>query len=429
MKFKNFFLVKLIICFILSFLIYLSFRFHLIHENNIRILISFLLVEAGIWSIVFFPKKKYFSIASYNIFFLIILNLLLTPLFYTITFDVPIRKPNYEITKKYDGDFFKGMFSGTHFISVDEKGYRTNKKINYEKKTKETVRIFSIGASTTEQGETDNKKTWSSLLATNLSKLSNKNVEVINAGMAGLRAKHHFITLKRIKKYEPNLVIFLLGINDWNYHIINSEKKYSIPSYEIKFSYKKSILFKFFGNINKQINRKIFVQKELDDSININNLSAEFDTESYLKPQINSLEIRSEIRNFRPKNVSQEYAYWVNLIIKECKKEKLFCLFLDQPTAYQTSIEKKLKKRLWMTPPNQEYTLNLNDLIFISSFYNEWLRNKIMKNKLNFLLLSDKMEANTQDLFDDCHFTENGSKKVSDFLANYISLNLKSILN
>ena len=63
------------------------------------------------------------------------------------------------------------MFSGTHLISSDEKGYRTNKKINYKIKQKNDLRIFTIGASTTEQGETDNKKTWSNLLANKLEKL------------------------------------------------------------------------------------------------------------------------------------------------------------------------------------------------------------------------------------------------------------------
>ena len=44
-------------------------------------------------------------------------------------------------------------------------------------------------------------------------------------------------------------------------------------------------------------------------------------------------------------------------------------------------------------------------------------------------MLSDKIEANTKHLFDDCHFTEEGSKKVSEVLTKYINLNLKSILN
>ena len=82
-----------------------------------------------------------------------------------------------------------------------------------------------------------------------------------------------------------------------------------------------------------------------------------------------------------------------------------------------------------MTPPNQDYTLSLDDLIFTSYTYNNWLKKKVTDNKLNFCLLSDKIEANTEYLSDDCHFTENGSQKVSDVLVGYINLSLKSILN
>ena len=128
---KKIFLVKCLICTVFSGLIYLSFRIDLIYKNDVNILISFIIIQFIIWSILFFSKRKFISNISYNLFIIVFLNLLLTPLFHLITFDVPTRQPNYKITQEYTGEFFKGMFSGKHFISSDEKGYRTNKKINY----------------------------------------------------------------------------------------------------------------------------------------------------------------------------------------------------------------------------------------------------------------------------------------------------------
>ena len=244
--------------------------------------------------------------------------------------------------------------------------------------------------------------------------------------MAGLRTEHHYFTLKRIQKYKPDLLIFLIGINDWNYHIINDEKKYLFPIYEIKYDFKKSILFSFFENIDKQINRKL--NKNTKNKKILNLQSPELDAEAYLLPQIDSLNIRKNIKSFKPKNISQDYEYWINLIIKECKKIDLICLFLDQPTAYKKNISEKLKKRLWMTPPNKDYTLNFEDLILLSSTYNNWLKKKITDNNLNFCLLSDKINANTNHLTDDCHFSEEGSKKVSNVITNCVNLSLKSIL-
>ena len=267
------------------------------------------------------------------------------------------------------------MLTGKHVISSDAEGFRTNKKINYKNKEKNTFRIFTVGASTTEEGATDDNKTWSSLLAAKLDVLSNKNVEVINTGMAGHRAEHHYFMLKRINEYKPDLVILLMGINDWNYHIVNSDKKYLIPIYEIKFNFKKSTLFNAFHNIDKQIYRKL-INKKKENKKNLNFVSAELETEAYLLPQINSLNIREKVKSFKPQDVSENYKYWSNQIINECKKKNFICLFLDQPTAYKKNISTKLKKRLWMTPPNQNYTLVFDDLIFVSSFYNNWLKKK-----------------------------------------------------
>ena len=209
---KKIFLVKCLICTVFSGLIYLSFRIDLIYKNDVNILISFIIIQLIIWSILFFSKRKFISNISYNLFIIVFLNLLLTPLFHLITFDVPTRQPNYKIMREYNGGFFQGMFFGKHFISSDEKGYRTNKKIDYVNKNENTLRIVTVGASTTEEGITDDDKTWSSLLGANLEEVTDKNIEVINTGVAGLRAVHHYITLKRIKKYKPDVVIFMMAL-------------------------------------------------------------------------------------------------------------------------------------------------------------------------------------------------------------------------
>jgi len=62
------FLIKFFICCVLSGLIYLSFRVDLIYENNLKILISFLIIQLIIYSIIFLPKKNILSIIFYSFF-------------------------------------------------------------------------------------------------------------------------------------------------------------------------------------------------------------------------------------------------------------------------------------------------------------------------------------------------------------------------
>ena len=57
--------------------------------------------------------------------------------------------------------------------------------------------------------------------------------------------------------------------------------------------------------------------------------------EAYLLPQINSLKIRKIIKKYRPNKISQEYKFWVQSIINECKNKKYNCFFVDQPTGYK----------------------------------------------------------------------------------------------
>lgn len=428
MNFNKFFLIKISSSFLLSVLVFLTFRIDLFYVGNNKILLSFGIIQAIIWSIIFLPKGKVYKIIIYNSFFLIFLNLILTPSFHLLTTDVPIRQPNTKITKEYKSNFFKGMYSRNHTISYDKKGNRTNKKIDYENKKDDVIRIVTIGASTTENGNVDDNKIWSNLLGENLEKATNKNIEVINTGVAGLRSEHHYITFKRIKNYNADLIIFLIGINDWNHHIINSNKKYLFPYFEIKYEFKKSIFYNIFKNINKQIKRKynkmFNTAKNSSTLEEVENVKLD-EFELFLLKQINSAKSRNIVKKFKPNEVSQEYFYWLNLIINNCNKVKAKCLFVDQPVAYQENISSELKDRLWMTPPSQNFSLPFENLIYLSNFYNEFLQKIIQKNNLNFCLLSNKFDPTTENFIDDCHYSEKGLEKVSNELSNYIISNFK----
>jgi len=373
-----------------------------------------------------------------SLFFLTFINLLTTPLNYLLTKDLPYNPPNTEFIKDYkDADHFKGIFFGKHKISFDHMTYRTNKKkIDYDIKKNNTLRIFTIGGSTTAQVTLDDKKTWSNLIGDRLENNFEKNIEVINTGVLGFASAHHFLTLKRIEKSNPDLIIFLVGANDWLSHIVKSKTHYIFTNFEINYNVKNSILYKSFKNIKKQIIRKISIITNYKDSLNKDSLNNNnsptiffLDEKLWVKnreylSQMGSPNSKKTIRRFQPKGVSQNYNFWITKIVKSCKKNKYICIFMDQPNAYKTNISDELKSRLWMTPLFQDYALPFDDLISISSLYNEWLRKKITDNNLHFLSLSNYIPANLNYFFDDFHFTENGTKMVSDILFNYIINNI-----
>ena len=68
---------------------------------------------------------------------------------------------------------------------------------------------------------------------------------MINLGIGGLRTIHHYFTLKRNIKFKPDLIIFLIGVNDWNFQIINSKESFLLSRFEVPFDFRSSLLYKF----------------------------------------------------------------------------------------------------------------------------------------------------------------------------------------
>ena len=88
---RDFFLLlfKIILVLISSFFIYLSLRTHLIISKNLIYIGTFALIQI-IFLFWIFNKHIIFNTIS----IIIILNFLLTPIFFEITFDTPTRYPN-----------------------------------------------------------------------------------------------------------------------------------------------------------------------------------------------------------------------------------------------------------------------------------------------------------------------------------------------
>jgi lysophospholipase L1-like esterase len=302
-------------------------------------------------------------------------------------------------------------FTGVQNISTDALGFRTTKKIDYQNKGS-TYRVFTIGGSTAEEIYTDDQKTWSALLEGQLAKTLGKDVEVINTGFAGLRAPHHYKTLEHILRYKPDAAIFLMGINDWNHHI-----KAAIRSQEIaqdkaakdagqppiqRSSQEKIDIFQTY-DLTKSILWKS-IQRVIGKKIVIKNDG------SYYYNQNHSV-TRQDWRRLQIDEVTSEYSDSVAEIMALCKQASIQCLFVNQPNAYQPDISPDLTRRLWMTPPNEPYSVDLNDMRRIASTYNKWLLQRAPDNSCD---LSTALTATTDHLIDDCHFNPRGSAIVAN---------------
>jgi hypothetical protein len=223
---KIFFLLCIVLQILFTYSIYQSndFFIEILTNKKIILLIFFQFLILFIFFSIFF--KKYFFLANF-FFLLMLINFLTTP-FFSLQPSFITLKPNIKKQIIINTNVMPG-FNDISKISTDYKGFRTTKKINYNSKDKNIYRVFMIGGSTMEQIFLDDNKTSSALIEEMLeSAIKSKKIEVINVGVSGLRAEHHFKTFLQISKYSPDLVIFMMGINDMNKDIvscINNSKK------------------------------------------------------------------------------------------------------------------------------------------------------------------------------------------------------------
>lgn len=298
-----------------------------------------------------------------------------------------------------------GMRPGVHHITTDAKGFRVTPTVDYDKKR--GVRIFAIGGSTTEDAMVDDNSTWTHLVQKGLDSLQVPS-EVINTGVAGLRARNHLATLKAVLRYQPDLILILVGGNDWNKQIRDQFE----PSGN-------ALRPPVFRNspLGKLLNRYLvapmksratgkpgvgqhLVIEQPEDLLGNRNLSSE----------------RTVHHEFHPSEVSEGYRKDMEAIATTCRNAKVQCMFLTQPHAYSLETPEDLRRWFWMTPPYTDYTLDLASMSGIGNLYNEFLVGFARRHGVPLCDVAAGVTPSLQVFYDDMHFTDIGASRVAELV-------------
>jgi lysophospholipase L1-like esterase len=294
--------------------------------------------------------------------------------------------------------------NGKQLVTTDSKGFRTTRDIDYEKS--KSYRIFAIGGSTTEQIYLDDRNTWTHLLQEHLSKTTKLDVEVINTGVSGLRAKHHLATFQNIIGLHPDLVIFLVGINDWSWHI---KEAFSKDNQDTKIAaYRANLLL-----------RETLIGNLLNNTAKDEVPSIREDYGEYYSKQRDSLS-RANVFSFHPEDVHQNYIKHLLEISNTCHENNIKCLFITQPTGYQNDANEYFKKGFWMTPPNKPYTLDFESMVDIAFLYNSFLLRFSRDNDHYACDAASVLAPTFENFYDDCHFNTKGAKNMSMIVGKCI---------
>lgn len=317
--------------------------------------------------------------------------------------------PNMHLRVRHVGEARPGI-EGVQEITTDAHGRRVNGPIDYAKKPTDALRIVAIGASTTEQIEIDDRKTWTWLVAEELSVALDRKVEMINTGISGIRGPQYYAALRDSETWSPDVALFLIGINDWNAAIKAANRPLSerILRMFLPFSLFDGVLFNAIMTA-----RGAFLPATglRPDASRVQ----EDDGHGLLKLN-NSLERPRKV-SLHSDSVDGDYASWVGQIMSECKRRAILCMFIEQPTAYSADVESELRRRLWMTPFKEGYTLNFDDMHRVAATYNAFLADAARKTGFPFCVTAPSFPSRLAYFYDDCHFTIEGSRHLANIVG------------
>ncbi len=319
----------------------------------------------------------------------------------------PLMTQKFEIV----GDVMPG-FSGIETVTTDEMGFRVTRKINYLSKPDNTLRIFAIGASTTEQIYLDDRETWTHLLQEKMqAAYPDKQVEVINTGLSGLRAAHHLSTLKVISNYQPDKVLFLVGLNDWNRQIrLTLTEELAQEDFLRQFSPKLSLIGMAVDGIRAKRRAEKAAKKAKSET-------GPKQVDGAYYASVNKSFERRANRDFSIDTVSEEYRQDMTAILEYCAGADFDCVFLTQPNGYQEGVEPALKDRFWMTPPKEDYTVGMSAIQKTALTYNNFLTSQAGKYNQRACDLAVGISPTIEFFYDDCHYNEKGAARVAELLS------------
>ena len=335
-----------------------------------------------------------------------------------------------------------GLSKKVHFTK-NRFGLRTN-TIHRTKKEKDSYRIIVLGASTAEQATHDNDKTWAIQLEQLLQKrFPERNIQlgIYATGGAKTHELLRWVNL-HLLDLKPDLVITLLGVNNLATDLLHYQnppealtRYINAPQPALERLCNFSQIARYIRNIRHNSVRLEYSRK---------NDGANFDVAGVhsFRRQYKATPLYENPEPF-PTNVMRQQSYWLLNFLDE---HSIQSLTLSQPSLFKPELDtKQVGNRIYFKiPPRskkeaQDRTKEFQSLWFV-------LRNKEgyqrlqpseMLNALNrlndaqqevalqykrpFFPLHQHLSPTAKNFFDDCHFTDLGSSRISNALANPVA--------
>lgn len=277
-------------------------------------------------------------------------------------------------------------------------------------------KIITVGGSTTHSLYNSDNDTWPHLLMIELNKIFSKKIWLNNAGISGHSTMGHKILVEDyLIKLKPDIIIFLVGINDIGRTDLDSDNFgiYNESNTSIKSRLKK-ILYRF-----EIVEALVTISR----SYKAKNLNLKHEIDFDLKKLEIASDSKMKDQNYlnNEKNNLANYKNRLTRLMQLVQEKEILPILVTQSSLYGDSIDPVTGIDLSRILLNDIPGLHKYNLL---KLYNNSTMEVAEKLNVPVIDLGNKIERNSNYYWDSIHYSIEGNIKVSEI----ISMDLKKII-
>jgi lysophospholipase L1-like esterase len=317
------------------------------------------------------------------------------------------------------GAILRGV-SGTNVYSTNSRGFR-----GPETEPGDAFRVVTIGGSTTECFFLDDAEEWPAASGAALAAATGKRVWVGNAGRAGHTTLEHLVQIERLPDLDScDAVVVLCGINDLNWHLAESwrervasapERAFWIPLAQWTPPREPGLPWFRYSRLHAGIVRLLRGEGERDpERVLIQ------DTEGLhvrdRRALRASLPKRDDLPDLAP--ALAIYRGMLERIVEAARARGVALLLLAQPTIYAEGLDPALEATLWFgVHGDRGFAWSAGALARGMAAFNAEMARVAAERGVPCLRLDEDLPRDASVFYDDCHFTEEGARRVAARVA------------
>lgn len=297
-----------------------------------------------------------------------------------------------------------------------------------EDKPPNAVRVLVLGASTTQQTTQALEDTWSNALAVELNRQfsdSGIQVEVGAFGRGGLRATHlNRWARTHLARFDPDVVITLLGINDLAFGGATQDpvrEEASEDFFEEKPEQQQTK--KSSGSVMErciaasQVCRRLnTVTERARNTINtLRGNAVEWHSSQLPDLRKTLAELPLADPPVHASDPIDQFSFAMDALLRVIRRIGADPVVLGQPVFWRASLSEDEIARLWfpVETANGPVRATPGWLAAEMTRYNRVQEELARKHGAVYIELDERIEKSTENYFDDCHYTDRGSKRLA----------------